>query len=181
MGGLLFRGLSAALLPRLDSAVALVFTLQSRLSRGFLQDISTANRGKAFSNLRLVPSQSGVAPLASHHSHPVYRASTQLPWSTPTPPGAFLEVGSHSHVNSGAAEQRGILPGSTMAWRSHGRNNSQLVENLRRNGVFSDQEVYETMLKVRGPCYNYSPFLQWYQCSSLTQGRLSTLWLVAVK
>ncbi|KAL8436226.1 hypothetical protein Efla_003756 [Eimeria flavescens] len=35
-----------------------------------------------------------------------------------------------------------------MAWRSHGRSNSELVENLRRNRVFSDHWVYETMLKV---------------------------------
>ncbi|KAL8434618.1 hypothetical protein ACSSS7_003093 [Eimeria intestinalis] len=35
-----------------------------------------------------------------------------------------------------------------MAWRSHGRTNAELVQNLRRNGVFRDQRVYETMLKV---------------------------------
>lgn len=41
----------------------------------------------------------------------------------------------------------------TMAWRSHGRSNRELVENLKRNGVFRDERVHEVMLKVcKRPC-----------------------------
>ncbi|KAL8273059.1 hypothetical protein Esti_002980 [Eimeria stiedai] len=46
-----------------------------------------------------------------------------------------------------------------MAWRSHGSTNAELVENLRRNGVFKDQRVYETMLKVdRGFFVSTEPY-----------------------
>ena len=47
----------------------------------------------------------------------------------------------------GAARENSPL--ATMAWRSHGRSNRELVDHLRRNGVFSDQRVYETMVRVR--------------------------------
>ncbi|VDM07116.1 unnamed protein product [Wuchereria bancrofti] len=35
-----------------------------------------------------------------------------------------------------------------MAWRSHGESNASLVENLRRNGLFKDERVKMTMLRV---------------------------------
>ncbi|EFO23290.1 protein-L-isoaspartate O-methyltransferase [Loa loa] len=35
-----------------------------------------------------------------------------------------------------------------MAWRSHGESNASLVENLRRNGLFKDERVKVTMLRV---------------------------------
>uniref|UniRef100_A0A8R1XZH1 Protein-L-isoaspartate(D-aspartate) O-methyltransferase n=2 Tax=Onchocerca TaxID=6281 RepID=A0A8R1XZH1_ONCVO len=35
-----------------------------------------------------------------------------------------------------------------MAWRSHGDSNASLVENLRRNGLFRDERVKMTMLRV---------------------------------
>ncbi|XP_022590032.2 protein-L-isoaspartate O-methyltransferase [Cyclospora cayetanensis] len=47
-----------------------------------------------------------------------------------------------------------------MAWRSHGGSNEELVSNLRRNGVFSDQRVFETMLKVdRGSFVSMAPYM----------------------
>uniref|UniRef100_A0A0R3RQE1 Protein-L-isoaspartate(D-aspartate) O-methyltransferase n=1 Tax=Elaeophora elaphi TaxID=1147741 RepID=A0A0R3RQE1_9BILA len=36
----------------------------------------------------------------------------------------------------------------SMAWRSHGESNASLVENLRRNGLFKDERVKMTMLRV---------------------------------
>ncbi|VDK77903.1 unnamed protein product [Litomosoides sigmodontis] len=36
----------------------------------------------------------------------------------------------------------------TMAWRSHGESNASLVENLCRNGLFKDERVRTTMLRV---------------------------------
>ncbi|CDJ58840.1 UPF0202 family protein, putative, partial [Eimeria maxima] len=45
-------------------------------------------------------------------------------------------------------EQQQQLAAAAMAWRSHGRTNSELIENLRRSGLIKDQRVYNTMLQV---------------------------------
>lgn len=47
-----------------------------------------------------------------------------------------------------------------MAWRSHGRNNIELVNNLRKNGVIKSDRVQNTMLLVdRGKYSQSSPYL----------------------
>lgn len=38
--------------------------------------------------------------------------------------------------------------GRTMAWRSHGRTNDELVDNLKRNGIFSNDRVATVMKQV---------------------------------
>lgn len=37
---------------------------------------------------------------------------------------------------------------SSMAWRSHGKNNAELVQNLKRNGIIRDPKVERVMLSV---------------------------------
>lgn len=48
---------------------------------------------------------------------------------------------------------------STMAWRSHGTSNENLINNLKRNNIISDQRVINAMLAVsRGDFTDYSPY-----------------------
>lgn len=35
-----------------------------------------------------------------------------------------------------------------MAWRSHGKNNAELIQNLKRNGIIKDPKVEQVMLSV---------------------------------
>ncbi|CDJ44108.1 Protein-L-isoaspartate O-methyltransferase, related [Eimeria tenella] len=59
-----------------------------------------------------------------------------------------------------AAEDPPEPPPAVMAWRSHGSNNKELVENLRRSGVFKDQRVFDVMLQVdRGHFVSQDPYL----------------------
>ena len=46
-----------------------------------------------------------------------------------------------------------------MAWRSHGTSNENLISNLRKNNIISDQRVINAMLRVdRGNFCEYSPY-----------------------
>uniref|UniRef100_A0A1I7YKS1 Protein-L-isoaspartate O-methyltransferase n=1 Tax=Steinernema glaseri TaxID=37863 RepID=A0A1I7YKS1_9BILA len=48
----------------------------------------------------------------------------------------------------------------TMAWRSHGRTNNELVTSLRRNGVYHSERVAEVMLAVdRADFCGSNPYL----------------------
>lgn len=52
------------------------------------------------------------------------------------------------------------LPRATMAWRSHGKNNAELVENLKRNGIIKSARVEDAMLKVdRGRYAKHNPYM----------------------
>ncbi|XP_064621451.1 protein-L-isoaspartate(D-aspartate) O-methyltransferase-like isoform X2 [Lineus longissimus] len=47
----------------------------------------------------------------------------------------------------------------SMAWRSSGRNNRDLVENLKTNGIIKDSRVYQAMLEVdRGHFAKYNQY-----------------------
>lgn len=47
-----------------------------------------------------------------------------------------------------------------MAWRSHGRSNTDLVKNLRMNGVIRSDAVENVMLQVdRGKYSKSSPYM----------------------
>lgn len=47
-----------------------------------------------------------------------------------------------------------------MAWRSHGINNSDLIRNLRMNGVIRSESVENVMLQVdRGKYSKNSPYM----------------------
>lgn len=49
---------------------------------------------------------------------------------------------------------------SGMEWRSHGKDNNDLVSQLSRNGILKTQRVIEAMRKVdRGNYCNYSPYM----------------------
>lgn len=46
-----------------------------------------------------------------------------------------------------------------MAWRSHGTSNENLISNLRRNNIISDERVTRAMVSVdRGDYCEYSPY-----------------------
>ncbi|KAF4518822.1 hypothetical protein B566_EDAN008151 [Ephemera danica] len=52
------------------------------------------------------------------------------------------------------------FPRATMAWRSHGKNNAELVANLKRNGIIKSARVEEAMLKVdRGRYAKHNPYM----------------------
>ncbi|GFG39839.1 hypothetical protein Cfor_08819 [Coptotermes formosanus] len=47
-----------------------------------------------------------------------------------------------------------------MAWRSHGRDNSDMVRNLRANGIIRSQIVEDVMLQVdRGKYAKFNPYM----------------------
>ncbi|GBN96937.1 Protein-L-isoaspartate(D-aspartate) O-methyltransferase, partial [Araneus ventricosus] len=47
-----------------------------------------------------------------------------------------------------------------MAWRSHGKNNAELIQNLKRNGIIKDAKVERVMLSVdRGNYCKNNPYL----------------------
>ncbi|XP_064483908.1 protein-L-isoaspartate(D-aspartate) O-methyltransferase-like isoform X1 [Ornithodoros turicata] len=47
----------------------------------------------------------------------------------------------------------------TMAWRSHGKNNLELVSNLKKNGIIRTQRVEQVMSSVdRGHYTKYNPY-----------------------
>lgn len=47
-----------------------------------------------------------------------------------------------------------------MAWRSHGKNNADMVSNLKANGIVRTPKVEEVMLKVdRGKYAKYNPYM----------------------
>ena len=56
-------------------------------------------------------------------------------------------------------EQQNVRP-SGMEWRSHGRDNDDLVSQLKRNEILKTQKVEEAMRKVdRGNYCDYSPYM----------------------
>ncbi|GLH15847.1 Protein-L-isoaspartate(D-aspartate) O-methyltransferase [Gryllus bimaculatus] len=49
---------------------------------------------------------------------------------------------------------------SAMAWRSHGKNNADMVRNLKANGIIRSSGVENVMLKVdRGKYAKYNPYM----------------------
>jgi len=53
-----------------------------------------------------------------------------------------------------------LLPRRAMAWRAHGNNNTELVENLADYGVIKSQKVKDVMLQVdRGNYAKKSPYM----------------------
>ena len=52
-----------------------------------------------------------------------------------------------------------VLLGLTMAWRSHGANNEELISKLRANGVIKSDKVERVMKSVdRGDFCKHSPY-----------------------
>ncbi|CDJ28353.1 protein-l-isoaspartate o-methyltransferase, putative [Eimeria mitis] len=83
---------------------------------------------------------------------------SSLPRGPPSSRAPGDPTGAPVGAAEGASPQQ--YPAATMAWHSHGRTNKELVENLRRAGVFTDQRVYETMVQVdRGYFVKEDPYL----------------------
>ncbi|KAJ4430254.1 hypothetical protein ANN_22466 [Periplaneta americana] len=65
---------------------------------------------------------------------------------------------------SGRITKNGVIPEAQMyygmAWRSHGRDNADMVRNLRANGIIRSQIVEDVMLKVdRGKYAKFNPYM----------------------